>query len=70
MTIGSISNQVAPAPLAQSTPSAQVRGGSDPDGDGDGAGHGHRHAHRSHGGGGRMQQALMQALQSLSLIHI
>jgi hypothetical protein len=63
MSIGSISssNYVAPAALTQSS---QVSGASDPDGDGDGGGH---RSHKSRGAGGQMQNALMQALQSLGL---
>ncbi|MEI8170225.1 MAG: hypothetical protein WCG50_11155 [Rhodoferax sp.] len=64
----SSSNYVAPAPLTQSTrSSSQVSRASDSDGDGDGdGGSGGKRAHKSHGGG-QMQNALMQALQSLGL---
>lgn len=53
---------VPPSALTQTAQSAQVNGASDPDGDGDGGGH---RAHRSRGAGGQMQNALMQALQSM-----
>jgi hypothetical protein len=64
MIISSISssNYVAPAPLTQSIQPSQVSSTSDPDGDGDGGG-----ARKARRGGGQMQNALMQALQSLGL---
>ena len=58
----SSSNYVAPAALTQGA--SQVSGASDPDGDGDGGGH---RSHKARGAGGQMQNALMQALQSLGL---
>jgi hypothetical protein len=65
MSISSVSSYVAPAPLVQTAPPAQVNGA--PDSENSGHGHGHHHVHKSHNGGGQMQQALMQALQSLGL---
>jgi hypothetical protein len=70
MSIANISSSttyVAPAPLTQGTQStSQISGSIDSDGDSDGSGGGGGRAHRTHGGG-QMQNALMQALQSLGL---
>jgi hypothetical protein len=63
MSISSLSSSiyVAPSALTQNIQSSsQVNSNTDQDGDGDG---GVRRAHK--GGGGQMQNALMQALQSL-----
>ena len=57
------SGYVAPSSLIQSGKSPRVNSGTDSDGDGDGGG---RRVHKGHGGG-QMQQAMMQALQSLGL---
>lgn len=67
MSISGISstNYVAPSPLTQGVKSSsQVSSASDTDGDGDAGG---KRAHKSHGAGGQMQNALMQALQSMGL---
>lgn len=64
MTTINTSNYVSPLTSTQGVQTTpQVQGASDPDGDGDGGGR----AHKSHGRGGQMQQAMMQALQSLGL---
>jgi hypothetical protein len=57
---------VTPTSSTQSTSVSQVNGAADPDGDGDGGGGGGR-VHKSHGGGGQVEQALLQALQSLGI---
>jgi len=61
LSITSSSNYIPPSSLVQPNQTSQVANGSDPDGDGDGG-----RVHKGHGGG-HMQQALTQALQSLGL---
>lgn len=64
MSVNSVSgsNYIAPSTVITGAQSAQVNSASDPDGDGDGG------VRKSRGQGrGHMQNALMQALQSLGL---
>ena len=63
MGIGGTSSYVSPLYQVQGAQASQVSSGSDSDGDSDGSG---SRVHRGHGGG-QMQQALLQALQSLGL---
>lgn len=65
MNISGISSNVTPPAGTQGVQTSQVNNASDPDGDGDGGSGGR--VHKSHGGGGQMQQAMLQALQSLGL---
>ena len=63
MSIGGTSSYVSPLYQTQGAQTSQVTSSTDSDGDGDGSGNQVRRGH----GGGQMQQALMQALQSLGL---
>ena len=68
MSISSITSananpSVLPSAITQGVQASQVNSASDPDGDGDGG----AHKTHGHGHGGQMQQALMQALQSMGL---
>jgi hypothetical protein len=63
ISIGGSSSYLSPLNQVQGAQTSQVSGTSDSDGDGDGSG---SRVHRGKSGG-QMQQALMQAFQSLGL---
>ena len=67
MNVSSATINVTQPSVLQGSQASQTVRASDSDGDGDGDGGRVHKSHKSHGGGGQMQQALLQALQNLGL---